>query len=93
MGPGSGSTATWESWCATPMIRGVVPHAVAGRGSAASHGEIMGQLGLKLHSEKTRIVELGLGKEGFVFLGCHLRIVRSHFVGRTYLFGGRLRER
>jgi group II intron reverse transcriptase/maturase len=49
-------------------------------------GEILGQLGLELHSEKTRIVELGLGKEGFIFLGCYLRIVRSHFVGRTYLF-------
>jgi group II intron reverse transcriptase/maturase len=49
-------------------------------------GEILGQLGLELHSEKTRIVELGLGKGGFVFLGCYLRIVRSHFVGRTYLF-------
>jgi group II intron reverse transcriptase/maturase len=49
-------------------------------------GEILGQLGLELHSEKTRIVELGLGREGFVFLGCYLRIVRSHFKGRTYLF-------
>jgi group II intron reverse transcriptase/maturase len=49
-------------------------------------GEILGQLGLELHSEKTRIVELGIGKEGFVFLGCYLRIVRSHFKGRTYLF-------
>jgi RNA-directed DNA polymerase len=49
-------------------------------------GEILGQLGLELHSEKTRIVELGLGKEGLVFLGCYLRIVRSHFTGRTYLF-------
>jgi RNA-directed DNA polymerase len=49
-------------------------------------GEILGGLGLELHPEKTRIVELGLGKEGFVFLGCYLRIVRSHFTGRTYLF-------
>ncbi len=49
-------------------------------------GGILGQLGLELHSEKTRIVELGLGKEGFVFLGCYLRIVRSHFKGRRYLF-------
>ncbi len=48
--------------------------------------EILGQLGLELHSDKTRIVELGLGKKGFVFLGCYLRIVRSHFKGRTYLF-------
>jgi RNA-directed DNA polymerase len=27
-----------------------------------------------------------LGKEGFTFLGCYLRIVRSHFKGRCYLF-------
>jgi len=47
---------------------------------------ILGQLRLQLHPTKTRLVELGLGKEGFEFLGCHLRIVRSHFKGRTYLF-------
>jgi RNA-directed DNA polymerase len=34
----------------------------------------------------TRIVELGLGKEGFVFLGCYLRIVLSRFKNREYLF-------
>ncbi len=49
-------------------------------------GQILAGLGLELHPEKTRIVELGLGSEGFVFLGCYLRIVRSHFKGRTYLF-------
>ena len=49
-------------------------------------GIIMERLGLKLHPEKTRVVELGLGKEGFVFLGCYLRIVRSHFKKREYLF-------
>jgi group II intron reverse transcriptase/maturase len=49
-------------------------------------GEILGGLGLRLHPEKTRIVELGLGKEGFEFLGCYLRIVRSHFKGKAYLF-------
>ena len=48
--------------------------------------EILERLGLQLHPDKTRIVELGLGKEGFVFLGCYLRIVRSHFKGRSYLF-------
>jgi hypothetical protein len=31
-------------------------------------------------------VELGVGKEGFEFLGCYLRVVRSHFKGRNYLF-------
>jgi RNA-directed DNA polymerase len=49
-------------------------------------GVVMDRLSLKLHPEKTRIVELGLGKEGFVFLGCYLRIVLSHFKRREYLF-------
>ena len=48
--------------------------------------EILGGIGLELHPDKTRVVELGLGKEGFVFLGCYLRIVRSHFKRSTYLF-------
>lgn len=47
---------------------------------------VFGRLRLTLHPEKTRIVELGLGKDGFNFLGCYLRIVRSHFKGRQYLF-------
>jgi group II intron reverse transcriptase/maturase len=49
-------------------------------------GEILNRLRLKLHPDKTRVVEMGLGKEGFEFLGCHLRVVRSHFKGRNYLF-------
>lgn len=49
-------------------------------------GRIMDRLSLKLHPEKTRIVELGLGKQGFDFLGCYLRIVLSHFKRREYLF-------
>jgi group II intron reverse transcriptase/maturase len=48
--------------------------------------EIMGLLRLRLHPTKTRLVELGMGKEGFTFLGCYLRIVRSHFKGKLYLF-------
>jgi group II intron reverse transcriptase/maturase len=34
--------------------------------------QILGRLGLVLHPEKTRRVELSRGKEGFDFLGCHL---------------------
>jgi RNA-directed DNA polymerase len=34
--------------------------------------DILGRLGLELHPEKTRRVELFDGKEGFDFLGCHL---------------------
>ena len=31
------------------------------------------RLGLELHPEKTRLVDLSRGREGFDFLGCHLR--------------------
>jgi group II intron reverse transcriptase/maturase len=52
-------------------------------------GVIMERLGLTLHPEKTRIVDLRRGKEGFTFLGCTIRKRRSiqraprlHFVQR-----------
>jgi len=52
-------------------------------------GQIMAQLNLELHPEKTRLVELGRGREGFIFLGCTIRKRRSiqrnprwHFVQR-----------
>jgi len=48
--------------------------------------EIMSWMRLQLHPTKTRLVELGLGREGFTFLGCYLRIIRSHFRGKLYLF-------
>lgn len=35
--------------------------------------EILSRLGLELHPDKTRRVDLSWGKEGFDFLGCHLR--------------------
>lgn len=47
---------------------------------------IFERLRLTLHPEKTKIVETGVGKEGFQFLGCYLRIVRSKYSERTYLF-------
>ncbi len=34
---------------------------------------ILGDLGLSLHPEKTKVVDLREGKEGFDFLGCHFR--------------------
>ncbi|RKY18225.1 MAG: group II intron reverse transcriptase/maturase [Planctomycetota bacterium] len=48
--------------------------------------EILGSLKLELHPEKTKLVEVGIGKQGFDFLGCHFRLVRSHFTGKRYLF-------
>jgi group II intron reverse transcriptase/maturase len=47
---------------------------------------IFERMRLELHPEKTRLVETGVGKDGFVFLGCYLRQVRSRFKGKTYLF-------
>ena len=35
--------------------------------------KILARLGLELHPEKTRRVDLSWGKQGFDFLGCHLR--------------------
>ena len=34
-------------------------------------GEVLAGLGLELHPEKTRMVDLREGREGFDFLGCH----------------------
>jgi RNA-directed DNA polymerase len=36
-------------------------------------GDILAELGLRLHPDKTRIVDLRQGREGFDFLGCHFR--------------------
>jgi len=36
-------------------------------------GEILAELGLQLHPDKTRVVDLWEGREGFDFLGCHFR--------------------
>jgi RNA-directed DNA polymerase len=36
-------------------------------------GQILAELGLRLHPDKTRIVDLRQGREGFDFLGCHFR--------------------
>ena len=36
-------------------------------------GTVLTRLGLELHPEKTRLVDLSWGHEGFDFLGCHLR--------------------
>lgn len=36
-------------------------------------GEILASLGLELHPDKTRVVDLRQGREGLDFLGCHFR--------------------
>lgn len=47
---------------------------------------VLAELGLRLSPEKTRIVELTRGKEGFDFLGFHMRKVESwKWRGKFYL--------
>ncbi|HTX12647.1 MAG TPA: group II intron reverse transcriptase/maturase [Solirubrobacteraceae bacterium] len=47
---------------------------------------VLGELGLRLSPEKTRIVELTRGKEGFDFLGFHMHKVESwKWRGKFYL--------
>lgn len=36
-------------------------------------GRVLADLGLELHPEKTKVVDLREGREGFDFLGCHFR--------------------
>jgi RNA-directed DNA polymerase len=48
--------------------------------------EILAPLGLRLHSEKTQVVSLARGKEGFDFLGFHHHKVESwKWRGHSYL--------
>ncbi len=85
---------TWERECRHlgRLVRYADDFVVLCRGRAQAEEalrrvrEILAGMGLELHPDKTRVVELGLGRDGFVFLGCHLRVMRSHFNGRTYLF-------
>lgn len=53
----------------------VVACASEAEASAAQQlaGEVLAGLGLELHPEKTRLVDLTDGREGFDFLGCHFR--------------------
>ena len=46
--------------------------------------KILDRLGLELHPDKTRRVDLSWGKQGFDFLGCHLRKRMSGRIWATY---------
>jgi RNA-directed DNA polymerase len=45
--------------------------AAQARAALDAVGEILGELGLRLHPDKTRTVDLREGREGLDFLGCH----------------------
>ena len=44
---------------------------VEAEAALAAAGEMLAGLGLELHPDKTRVVDLREGREGFDFLGCH----------------------
>jgi RNA-directed DNA polymerase len=50
--------------------------------------EILWSLGLKLHPDKTKIVDLREGREGLDFLGCHFR---ARFSGKVWKKYGKIR--
>lgn len=57
-----------------------------GKQAMQAVGEILQSLGLRLHPKKTKMVNLSWGKEGFVFLGHHLRKMPSYrFAGKWFL--------
>jgi RNA-directed DNA polymerase len=45
--------------------------AAQARAALDAVGEILGSLGLRLHPDKTKVVDLRQGREGLDFLGCH----------------------
>jgi RNA-directed DNA polymerase len=47
--------------------------AAQARAALDAVGEILGSLGLRLHPDKTRTVDLGEGREGLDFPGCHFQ--------------------
>ena len=67
----------WGSWCATATTSSCcVPPATSRTGpDVAEHA--LGPLGLQLHPDKTRIVCVKDGAQGFEFLGFHHRMVES----------------
>src|SRR4051794_22149979 len=43
------------------------------RAARVHAGRVLVGLGLELHPDKTKVVDLSDGREGFDFLGCHFR--------------------
>lgn len=58
------------------------------RAALTAVGEILDSLGLRLHPDKTKVVDLREGREGLDFLGCHFR---ARFSGRVWEKYGKIR--
>ncbi|MEU5929962.1 group II intron reverse transcriptase/maturase [Streptomyces antimycoticus] len=62
--------------------------AAQAQNALAAVGEILGSLGLRLHPDKTKVVDLREGREGLDFLGCHFR---ARFSGKAWERYGKVR--
>jgi RNA-directed DNA polymerase len=58
------------------------------RAALTAVGEILDSLGLRLHPDKTKVVDLREGREGLDFLGCHFR---ARFSGKVWEKYGKIR--
>src|SRR5438309_10697809 len=65
-------TCTPPRQCSTPLVVMCDTKAACEQAERRVR-EIFARLGLELHPDKTRQVDLSRGREGFDFLGCHLR--------------------
>jgi RNA-directed DNA polymerase len=65
--------------------------AAQARAALDAIGEVLASLGLELHPDKTKVVDLRQGREGLDFLGCHFRARMSgrlweqRYIVRYYL--------
>ncbi len=84
----------WEDYCSSlgQLIRYADDFVILCRTEGAARealrrvGEVLTWLGLTLHPEKTQVVFVGDGRQGFDFLGFHWRKVESwRYRGRRYL--------
>src|SRR5438067_10223814 len=84
----------WEDYCSPlgQLIRYADDFVILCRTENAAReglrrvGEVLTWLGLTLHPEKTRVVFVGDGRQGFDFLGFHCRKVESwRYRGKRYL--------
>ena len=84
----------WEDHCRGlgQLVRYADDFVILGRTEGTAReglrrvGLILARLGLTLHPDKTRVVDVGVGGEGFDFLGFHCRKVESwKWRGKRYL--------
>ncbi len=89
--PKRGETAWPRTPCTPPRQRPTLLVVLCRRRADAEEARrrvefLLQYLGLEAHPEKTRLVDLGWGKESFEFLGCRLRKRRSvRYPGRMFL--------